>query len=332
VCQAPLKKPGDACTLAGQDVLCSSGFCGTDSKCTSECNTYDSALGRYTGCPTGFYCDVAQSTPGGYACEPLVANAAPCGVDGSSGHHDTCSSGFCNGSQCAAKVAADAACPSNADQECPSTQFCDISLATHICVTLIAKDAACTTAQGDHACGATATGNYCYYNGTAYLCRVPGDEDASCVLSGRDCKPTLTCTSDNKCHAQGKYPDGVNCQGSQTACASSWCSGNGATATPYVCKSPIADGDDCDTTDTTKNRCSDASYCKFAAGEHAGKCTAKGSAGQACEPRFNGVDCLSHFSLPTAHPPSPGMCSLKSDSFVCDSTATASDQVMCHGK
>ncbi len=324
LCAAALKADGEDCTAAGVDALCESGHCGTDLKCATPCDTTTSPA----SCATGYYCDQTTATvpPNyDYFCEPLIADTNACGNSGySTAERDaSCSSGYCNlnNTNCAPKVAANAACTSGRDVECPAGQFCPTSGSGN-CTDYVALNADCTGSDSSHNCG---PGNYCYYNASNtpnYQCRVLGEEGDDCDTSGLQCdsqaSPPVSCQSDNKCHAVGKYPDGVTCPGSDAYCESGWCAGT-------TCAAPLAEGDNCDIADATMDTCGDGLYCKYADGDHAGKCTARLGVGETCEPRFSGQDCLNYGD------PAPGSCELSNGQFMCGGSALPADQVLCHG-
>jgi hypothetical protein len=106
-----------------------------------------------------------------------------------------------------------------------------------------------------------------------------------------------------------------------------WCSGASASSAtrPFVCATPIAEGAACDTLDTYANRCKQYLYCAHAADATAGTCTAQHTAGQACEPRYAGTDCLNNTVGDSS------ICQLTNGVFVCNTRSLAPKTVMCDG-
>jgi hypothetical protein len=338
-CTEPFKAAGEACTLvtagvSNVDATCASNRCGTDSKCTAQCLSQ-------SDCPATHYCAIGESTTNGeYACEPKKANDAMCSytniTPNNSNDNYECLSGFCQQSSamCKPKVAAGGVCgPIAQDTACPSTQYCLTAAGpTYTCTNIVTAGGACTTSNE---CGG---GAYCGFAGSnAMKCVAFVASGGVCDEATNDirCLAGLTCAelgATDKCYRAGAFPVGAFCNDffededfneyfRDTVCASTWCR-----LSDNTCQEPVAAGGDCDIDNPAKNRCATGSYCNYPAlattatnyGE--GKCTAQGTAGQPCDPRF-GNDCVS-----------PGSCELRNDSFVCSVFAVVEETLFCDGE
>jgi hypothetical protein len=337
-CADPFKKAGDACTLitagvSNVDATCETGRCGTDGKCVAVCF-------EQIDCPATHYCSTDSAT-GGNACQPkkaLDATCFPVTIPTNTNDNYECASGYCQSgiNQCKAKVAAGGACGTAQDTACMPSQYCrfDAGLMTYSCTAVVAAGGTCSL---NNECGA---GAYC---GTA------GSNAMKCVAfvaSGATCDAvndvrcndgaSLVCAdfgATDRCYEPGQYAVGAVCTGAaqqdsmgvfrtlDTICASTWCRRSDGT-----CQEPVALGGDCDEDNLAKDRCAEDSYCKFPAlaltasayGE--GTCTAQGTVGQPCDPRFGGDDCVD-----------PGNCELRNDAFVCSVGSVVEETLFCDG-
>jgi hypothetical protein len=340
-CADPFKAAGEACTLitagvSNADPTCATGRCGTDGKCVATCL-------EQIDCPNTHYCSIEPASPPGmFACEPKKAATATCSpvtIPTNTNDNYECASGFCqsNIAQCQPKVAAGAACNSIQDTACPATQYCrtDAAGPTYTCTNIVAAGGACTASNE---CGA---GAYCGTAGSNAMKCVPyAGAGAICdALNDVRCNDnaSLVCAdfgATDRCYEPGHYAVGAICTGPgqvdsmgmfrslNTICESTWCRLSDGT-----CQAPIAAGGDCDDDNPAKNRCVDGTYCKYPAlamtasayGE--GTCTAQGTAGQACDPRFDHDDCVD-----------PGICELRNDSFVCSVGSVVTETLFCDGE
>ena len=237
VCLAALTADGGSCSANGaSDATCKSGYCNIKGKCAKVC-TYDESTGASAGCSSSEYCNLDQYViaTGRYACEPKGANGDDCSpmTTPTNPHVDTsCTSGFCDTvtapatdtghyqGKCAAKVAADAACPNNVAQQCQNTQY---GAARAPAWRTSRSAAACTQSPA----GQCAVGSYCQYNsgGGTYSCQPYGEDGDTCDFSNIFCNLGLTCNSDQselKCREPGKFPDGAYCA-ADTECLHGWC-------------------------------------------------------------------------------------------------------------
>jgi hypothetical protein len=329
VCRAPTAN-GASCSestvtptvFIPRNQQCASGRCGTNP--------------NYSAPPDPLYVCLAARAAAGAACPGGVPNA----LDGE------CEFGRCDrDTQCSA------AC--NGPGTCPATDFCDLSapltgVGSYGCETKVADGVACRNAVGTNTHDSCQSG-YCDQNtflcaakvasGTACASGVdqqcPAGEwcnagtcqalyaaGATCTAYPTRCIADHTCAGDNVCRPTDEYPNGAPCTG-DTQCASDFCAGT-------VCAAPIADGADCDVTSATSgttHKCGASSYCKYdpSATTRSGKCTARGLAGQACDPRFyqqnpSNADCMG--ILP---------CELRNDMFVCGTNARPADTLFCDG-
>jgi hypothetical protein len=339
-CADPFKAAGEACTLitagvSNADPTCATGRCGTDGKCVEVCL-------EQVDCPAGDYCS-SESATGGNACEPKKANDVACSaltIPTNTNDNFECASGFCQAggvNLCKAKVAAGGACGTGQDTACMASQYCkfDSGAMTYTCTAIVTPGNACTL---NNECGAGA------------YCGVAGSNVNKCVAfaaSGATCDATndlrcndaasLVCAdfgATDRCYEPGHYAVGAVCTGGaqqdsmgtyrsfDTICESTWCRLSDGT-----CQAPIAAGGDCDDDNPAKDRCATGTYCKFPAlaitasayGE--GKCTAQGTAGQPCDPRFGGDDCVD-----------PGNCELRNDAFVCSVASVVAETLFCDGE
>lgn len=289
-CQPALKTAGTACTVTnGADASCASGWCNTDRTCAASCAECDSEDADCDLCADGHYCDgVGPSS----VCKDRIANGSACDqtvLYYSS--HLSCSSGFCdlNDTQtCKAKSVLNGAC-AGFDEQCQDGQFCN---AAGSCATPKAVGATC---QNDE-CG---PGNYCWDT------RNSGNAaDAKCYKIDHD------------------LPNGSFCNGADVYCVSGWCKydPNGGNNN-YVCATPIAVGQDCDSDDNSKDGCVEGAFCTYTDESSAGKCKLRATVGKACDPYFNGYDCLAGFG-----------CELRRDSWICSSSSLPEGANYCDGK
>lgn len=356
-CTAPLKAAGDACSLitagvSNLDATCASNRCGTDGKCTAECT-------KQSDCPATHYCANTDlpfvappavpwwepTTGSKYACEPKRANDASCAADADSNRFNDliCSSGNCDGGLglCKAKVALASACPAGQHSACMNG-FCKSDGGgppMWTCTAFVAAGGTCSGAGiGDPDCGA---GAYCGNLGSNLnKCVAYVASGGTCDATTNDirCNPTLAlqCVevgATTQCHEPGKYPVGAACDGDDAPdamgvykslhgfCGSTWCR-----LSDYTCQTPLAAGVACDDDDPAKDHCAMGTYCNFpnlppsASAYGEGTCTAQGTAGQPCDPRF-GNDCVS-----------PGSCTLANDTFACNSAALVTETLFCDGE
>jgi hypothetical protein len=131
----------------------------------------------------------------------------------------------------------------------------------------------------------------------------------------------LTSASAGVCAEYGMYPTGSTCDDEyDPQCASGWCR-----LSDDTCQEPLAEGEDCSITDLEINHCAEGTYCNYDNLPQTdpdygkGTCTAEGMAGQSCDPRFNGTDCIDHD------------CVLRNDSFVCDQYSLPEEALFCDG-
>lgn len=323
------KAPGAECETPGQDESCSSGWCNTDNECAATCNCDPAQDGSCAGqttvaCDDGYYCDyqTLDVTSVMYVCEPLIANGTTCDTTFGAYPHSTCNSGYCDTelNQCAAKVAADAACPSNLDEQCRNTQYCNADL---FCRTYRTEGQSCDlTDTSGLEC---ADGLFCVNGTSSDTCQPPAQPGEDCDDFNvdhppcDDSDPFVTCvdidTADgagtvSQCYSsQGGYADGVACpQGAHTYCASGWCRPDAAAgATEWTCEQPIEEGDECDTDNETMNVCGEGLYCDHPRDETVGTCTEQAGPGGECDPFFQGADC--RFG---------GSCILTKDQYLCN--------------
>lgn len=351
---SPSKAPGEACSTPGSDADCSSNWCGTDEECAAPCNCDDGQndgdcdaneeFTNPTPCGDGYYCDFGtyNEQTGWYSCEPLIANGTTC--DSSTNNQQgSCDSGFCDPgtSQCAAKVATDAACPSGLDEQCRTTQYCNNN---SICRTYLtagmncdladtsglqcAKGLVCVDAATDTCQALAKPGEACNDSNIAEpQCDTSDDYSVQCVdIDGGASGLELRCYS-----YLGGRADGVDCPFSMdpatqtyydTYCASGWCRPNAVlSATASACAQPLEEGDDCDTADQTQDVCAEGLYCNHPQNETAGKCAAQHGPGGSCKPYFSGGDC--RFG---------GSCIFTKDQYLCDSNSIDyQTEIFCGG-
>jgi hypothetical protein len=315
VCKDALKKAGAACDAGPQpDATCATGYCDSANKCAKATCTYDAATLSYVGCPKDYYCETYQPVGDGWACEPLVDDGDPCNLSGDV----QCDSGYCDTGletpSCAAKLAEDAACSRNA--QCPDTQYCNTNAETVVCTDLLADGATCAGVSGE--CGPNA-------DCIGATCQARAAKGGDCDTDvGPQCKTGLVCATTvyptpgtaGSCYEPGKFADGAACS-SPSDCGSGWCNSN------YVCAKLIADGKACDVDDGLKDHCAKGTYCKHPADDPAGKCTKQATAGQKCDPRFDGLDCLGDYE---------GACVVRHDTFVCETIAVPEGKLFCDGE
>ena len=353
-CTAPLKAAGEACSLttAGvsqTDPTCASNRCGTDAKCTAECS-------KQSDCPNTHYCTNTDVMAGGvpawreptnagkFACEPKKANDAACSADFDADRYNDlmCATGNCDSTvaQCKAKVAVAGACPAGQHSACTNA-FCKSdgqAAPMYFCTAFVAAGGTCAGAVvGDPDCG---PGAYCGGAGSnANKCVTYVASGGTCdATNDVDCNASaalvcVTVGAGTQCHEPGKYPIGAACNGGpqldamglshfgDSFCNSTWCRASDGT-----CQAPLAAGIACDDDDPAKNRCAAGTYCRFpnlpmsASAYGEGTCTAQGTAGQSCDPRF-GNDCAT-----------PGFCTLRNDAFVCSEGALVKETLFCDGE
>ena len=347
-CADGLKAIGASCTLAvagvGQaDATCISKWCAGDGKCATQCT--DNNLPT---CPTGYYCNVAipvipyagsPTSPNRFACEPKKANDGACHIqditNGQFPEHFECTGGYCDASvsQCKPRLAATVACPATNSATACSNSFCKYidSTPTYTCTAFIAAGGACNFSDARE-CG---PGAYCGEAGTnankcvAYAAAGAACDNANDVFCDTSGATSLSCALTSAtagvCAAFGMYPDGSNCSNGGNPydpfCASHWCRGSDLT-----CQQPLAEGADCDIDDPEINHCAVGTFCDYDdlptsdADYGKGTCVAQGTAGVACNPRFDGMDCLNNG------------CTLRNDQFVCESYSLPEETLFCDGE
>ncbi|MFT3924872.1 MAG: hypothetical protein QM778_20220 [Myxococcales bacterium] len=283
-CLPPLAADGATCAVPGD---CASGHCGTDLKCSPACDM-NCTGSDCRSCGAGTYCAPTNASVG--FCEPQIANGLTCNTSSYvfDAHYNnkSCTSGYCNGSnQCTAKVGPGGTCTANQHAACPDGQFCKGTTCT-------AQPAIGDTCAAADACGPTDT-------------RVCWDVDGA--LSGT----VKRCYEGNG--TPKNLPAGVYC-GSDGQCEKGWCRNSGNT----LCKEPVADGAACTVAGATPDHCGADSYCATVVNTDAGTCKKRGAAGDTCEPRFEGNDCVG------------GSCTLQHESFLCDLNSLPEDKVFCH--
>jgi hypothetical protein len=343
-----VRAPGEECPTPGPEELCSSGWCGTDGECAAACNcdenvspgspgSCDALVGPVpVGCDDGYYC--ASSTYNGqtgtYACEPLIPNGTACDyTNNGSDNHVACNSGFCDPAttQCAAKVAMDAACPSGVDQQCRSTQYCNND-EVMLCRTYRTAGQTCDAAVE------CADGLVCVDGAASDTCQPlagPGDDCNAGNVGAPECDTreddTIGCIDIDgdgaglvyQCYSSmGGYADGVECGGNHALCASGWCRWDAATAPmEQTCEQPLEDGDPCDTANPTMDRCGEGLYCARTRSSTMGECAAQSGPGEPCDPFFGGGDCLYD-----------GACVFAKDQYLCDSDSIDYEvELFCDG-
>jgi hypothetical protein len=350
------RAPGEDCETPGEEALCRSSWCGTDSACADTCNCDENAYDNdcdaevtegapvRKACDAGHYCDFGTYPPNaideqGYSlngCEPLIANGIAC--DGSTNLHASCASGFCDTMTglCAAKVAVDAACPSLLDEQCRTNQYCN---ANGICRTYLAAGANCDLA--DATILECAAGLVCV-NAATDTCQARAESGEPCNPSREGeplCNdiddPTLGCIDIDgvasgttyECYSsEGGYADNVDCPyllvNADSYCASGWCKPNAVmNPTAGSCTQPLEEGDDCDTLDQTQDMCGEDLYCNHPQNETAGKCAQQHGPGGSCKPYFAGQDC--RFG---------GSCIFTKDQYLCNSSSIDYEtEIFCGG-
>lgn len=261
-CQAPLKAAGAACTTAGYDATCQSGYCNTDLKCAATCDVACEGDDCPT-CPNGTYCDTGEVIVASTrVCKPLIAKGTACDQS-TDNRHLSCATGFCdlgNTATCQDKVAQNAACPSGYHEQCQDGQFCND-------------------------------------NGT---CATPKAVGTQCAAGTDECGPFAYCIDTKGQSAPGDYrcftvdgdlPNGAPCEWNGN-CASGWCrpsTPNGAGT--WACAPRIEAGQPCDVEDGTRDTCVEGHYCAFGPESSEGTCEPRLTVGQPCDPFYEGSDC-----------------------------------------
>jgi len=351
-CAAPFKAAGDACTLitagiSNNDATCETARCGnvdgtTSGKCVQSCI-------EQTDCPATHYCSSFPAQPGSFACELRKANDAVCSpvtIPTNTNDNYECASGFCQAgiNLCKPKLALAGSCGTAQDTACMPAQYCrfDTATTTYACTNIVAAGGACTL---NNECGA---GAYCGTLGSNLNKCVAfvGDGGICDIAHDIRCNDgeSLVCAdlgTTDRCYEPGKFEIGAVCTGpaqqdslgvfrsGDQKCNSTWCRISVMTGIG-TCQAPIALGAACDDNHSEKNHCVEDAYCNYPALEITasafgeGTCTARGTAGQPCDPRFGGKDCVSAGLT--------GICELRNDSFVCSVGSVVEETLFCDGE
>jgi hypothetical protein len=339
------------------DATCISRWCAGDGKCATQCTPYapPNYFAEVPCADPNYYCNVAigsipyggsPTTTGRFACEPKKANDSACHVQALSSDGalyypgDTnfnypenyeCASGYCDGgtSQCKPRIAANTTCPftaSNARASCTGS-WCKMvdAMPTYTCIAYVAPGGACDQSDArvcgpDAYCATVGTNmNKCVsYAAAGEACDNTNDVRCDTTDEAHYLNCALTSATAGVCAEYGMYPNGSTCNGNDEQCASQWCNGDN------TCQEPVAEGEDCNVS-APEIRCAEGTYCNFDNLPQTdpdygkGTCTAKGLAGQSCDPRFNSSDCVDE-------------CVLRNDSFVCDSYSLPDETLFCDGE
>jgi hypothetical protein len=349
VCVPARAKPGDDCPTSdpgGYDSECegpdgpddSGGYCNLDGKCATYCGGSGPKLiigPSEIRCADGEYCD---KNNGPNHCEAKILETKSCGSDAFSDSKDgTCATGFCNDGTCDVTKPNGTTDPANVcgtgmNAQC-TDGWCDTSGDVDFCTAFLEAGDTCNVSG-------RCRPNTTYCSETTTKCVAYGADGDACNNSNdsADCDESanLSCAemgSSDECHHGGEYPNGADCNAcafdenggyhcNDNICASGWCPDD-----TYKCTDPIAEGEDCDTNDGGLDTCAQGTFCNYPANAYGepdpsykGTCDAQHTVGQACDPRFDGDDCLNGAN-----------CNLRYNVYVCEMNAIPPETVMCMG-